>query len=45
MTPDRAAWLLAYPLDDPRTADLDPYRTVDRQRDGALLVTVLAVDR
>lgn len=44
MTPDRALELLRAPLSGP----LDPvgrYRTIVPQPDGALLVTILAVDR
>lgn len=47
LTPERAAWLLAHPLDritgDPH--QLDPYKTVTRQPDGSLLTCVLAIDR
>lgn len=47
MTPDRASWLLAHPLETaPRTAaDLAPWRTETPQASGAVLVAVLAVDR
>lgn len=44
---ERAAWLLAHPLDyasgDPE--QLAPYRYLLPQPDGALLVAILAVDR
>ncbi|MGZ4596240.1 MAG: hypothetical protein ACXV3V_04875 [Actinomycetes bacterium] len=47
MDPIKARWLLERPLD---YASLDPdalaaYRPVERQPDGALLTTILAVDR
>lgn len=47
MTPERAVWLLAHPLDYAAgdRHQLDPYRTVLPQPDGALLTAVLAVDR
>ena len=45
MTPERAGWLLAHPLDYAQMA-LDPaYREVFPQPDGALLTAILAVDR
>lgn len=47
MSPDRAAWLLAHPLDyassDP--AALADWRTREPQPDGAILTAILAVDR
>lgn len=47
MTPDRAGWLLAHPLDyaSPDPHALDAYKGVLPQPDGALLTAVLAVDR
>jgi hypothetical protein len=44
MTADRLAFALANPLGDVGMS-VDPYRSVDRQRDGNLLVSILAVDR
>lgn len=45
MTADaRRAYALAHPLND-TTADLDPYRCIEQQRDGNLLLSILAVDR
>ncbi len=45
MNADRAAWLLAHPLDYAQMA-LDPaYREVLPQPGGALLTAILAVDR
>lgn len=43
----RCAYALAHPLNDPRPRrqDIAPYRRIDEQRDGNLLVSVLAVDR
>lgn len=45
MTPDRARWLLAHPLNDAEGAVDPAYRDVIEQPDGALLTAVLAVDR
>lgn len=46
MTPNRAAWLLAHPLDYAGPGlNLDPYKTHLPQPDGAILTAVLAVDR
>lgn len=44
MSPERAAWLLANPLQTMSDPVVD-YRTITPQPDGALLVAVLAVDR
>lgn len=44
MSTPRQAHALANPLND-TTEDITPYRVVDEQRDGNLLVTILAVDR
>jgi hypothetical protein len=41
---DRTDFALAHPLND-TTDDIEPYRRVEEQRDGNLLVTILAVDR
>lgn len=41
---DRQQYALLHPLSDGR-AGIEPYRTVDLQPDGNLLVLVLAVDR
>jgi hypothetical protein len=45
--PDRLAYALAHPVDDPDPAvvDMTRYQRVDRLRDGNLLLSVLAVDR
>lgn len=40
----RHAHALAHPLNG-HEPDIDPYRTVDPQRDGKLLQLILAVDR
>ena len=40
----RRAYALAHPLNDPGQ-DVAPYRRVDVQRDGNLLMSILAVDR
>ena len=40
----RQAYALAHPLTDPDDS-VDPFRTVGLQRDGNLLMSVLAVDR
>jgi hypothetical protein len=42
---DRLAYALAHPLNSARDADITPYQQFDRQRDGNLLRTILAVDR
>jgi hypothetical protein len=44
MHTDRHAYALAHPLNT-ATEDISPYRRVDSQPDGNLLVSVLAVDR
>jgi hypothetical protein len=45
VTPDeRLAYALANPLND-TTQDIGAYRQVDEQRDGNLLMSILAVDR
>jgi hypothetical protein len=41
----RLAYALTHPLTDPATDAIEPYRTVEVQPDGNLLMTVLAVDR
>lgn len=41
---DRQAWAFTHPLNGPQS-DINLYRRVDVQRDGNLLVSVLAVDR
>jgi hypothetical protein len=47
VSPDPWTWLLEHPLDyasgDPHQLDL--YKSITRQPDGALLTAVLAVDR
>lgn len=45
MTPERAAWLLANPLETPSIDEVSLRREIVRQPDGALLTAVLAVDR
>lgn len=40
----RLAYALAHPLNDPGQ-DISAYRQVDEQRDGNLLMSILAVDR
>lgn len=46
MNAERAAWLLAHPLDyADGTVPIGPYREVLPQPDGALLTAILAVDR
>jgi hypothetical protein len=44
---DRTAYALEHPITepDPATFDARPYQRVDAQRDGNLLLTMLAVDR
>lgn len=42
---DRQAYALAHPLTDPDTDAIGPYQLVERQPDGNLLLSVLAVDR
>jgi hypothetical protein len=44
---DRCAYALTHPITDPDPAvvDMGPYQRVDAQRDGNLLMTILAVDR
>ncbi len=44
MNAERAVWLLQHPLED-GGEDLDPYRQILPQPDGALLTAILAVDR
>lgn len=44
MTAERLAFALGNPLTSPAD-DIAPYRRVDRQPDGNLLVSILAVDR
>lgn len=41
----RQAFALAHPINDPATGTAEPYRLVEVQRDGNLLMSVLAVDR
>lgn len=41
----RCAYALTHPLTDPDADDIGPYRLVEPQRDGNLLLSVLAVDR
>lgn len=43
--PERQAYALAHPLNDPDTDDTSLYRLVEPQPDGNLLMSVLAVDR
>jgi hypothetical protein len=45
--PERLAYALAHPIDDPDPAvcDITRYQQVERLRDGNLLLSVLAVDR
>lgn len=45
MTPERAAWLLAHPLDYAEGGISPDYRLLHRQPDGAILQAILAVDR
>lgn len=46
LTAERAAWLLAHPLDyADGSVSIDPYRAVHPQPGGALLTAILAVDR
>jgi hypothetical protein len=44
---DRCGYALSHPITDPdpATVDMDPYRAIDVQPDGNLLMTILAVDR
>lgn len=42
---DRLAYALAHPLNTARGTDTTRYQQVDRQRDGNLLLSTLAVDR
>jgi hypothetical protein len=42
---DRLAYALAHPLNTARGIDMARYQQADRQRDGNLLLTILAVDR
>lgn len=44
MSDDRHAFALAHPFEG-GTADPAPYRLVDEQRDGNLLVSILCIDR
>lgn len=41
----RLAYALAHPLNSAQHDDITPYRAVDQQPDGNLLMTILAVDR
>jgi hypothetical protein len=41
---NRLAYALANPLNSPDD-DIAPYQAVDEQRDGNLLLSILAVDR
>ncbi len=41
---DRQAYALTHPLNG-AGMDIGPYRRVEEQRDGNLLVSILAVDR
>ncbi len=45
MSAERLAYALAHPITDPNTESVDPYRAVEPQPDGNLLMSVLAVDR
>jgi hypothetical protein len=40
----RRAYALGHPISDPAT-DLEPYRRLEPQPDGNLLLSVLAIDR
>lgn len=42
---DRQAYALTHPINDPDRATTDPYRLVEPQPDGNLLMSILAVDR
>ncbi len=41
----RPQHVLRHPLTDPASQDITAYRTTEEQRDGNLLVAILAVDR
>jgi len=41
----RQRYALLHPYSDPKVQDIGQYRSVDAQRDGNLLVSILAVDR
>lgn len=45
MSTGRLAFALANPITDPDSHDVGPYRQVDPQADGNLLMSILAVDR
>jgi hypothetical protein len=40
----RTDFALVHPLNDP-SVDIEPYKVIEPQPDGNLLVTILAVDR
>lgn len=42
---DRPTYALAHPLNTASGIDMAPYQQIDRQRDGNLLLSTLAVDR
>jgi hypothetical protein len=42
---DRQSYALTHPPTDPDTDSTEPYRLVEPQPDGNLLMSVLAVDR
>lgn len=42
---DRRLYALTHPITDPSTADPAPYRRLEAQPDGNLLLSILAVDR
>ena len=42
---DRQAYALTHPINDPDADPIDPYRLIEPQPDGNLLMSILAVDR